>query len=59
MDCEPLVPRVPDHPPEAVQLVVFVEDQLSVADEPLLTLPGLAVRLTVGFAGAVTLTVVE
>lgn len=48
----PLVGSFPDHPPEAAQLVAFVEDQLSMADPPLLTLVGAAERLTVGAAVA-------
>ena len=48
----PLVGSFPDQPPEAVQPVPFVEDQLSVAAEPLLTVPGLALKLTVGLAPA-------
>jgi hypothetical protein len=44
----PLVGSFPDHPPEALQLVAFVEDQLSIAEPPLLTLVGVALRLTVG-----------
>jgi hypothetical protein len=55
----PLVGSPPDHPPEALQLLAFVEDQLSVEDPPLLTLVGLALRLTVGLAGADTLTVTD
>ena len=55
----PLVDSLPDHPPEAVQLLALLEDQVSVAAEPLLTLPGVALRLTVGLAGADTLTVTE
>ena len=55
----PLVGSLPDHPPEAVQPVAFVDDQLSVEAEPLLTVPGLALRLTVGLGGADTLTVTE
>ena len=55
----PLIPLLPDHPPEAVQLVALVEDQLSVDAEPLLTVAGLAPRLTVGLAGADTLTVAD
>ncbi len=55
----PLVGSLPDQPPEAVQLVAFVEDQLSVAADPLLTVVGLAERLTVGLAGADTLTVTD
>jgi hypothetical protein len=44
----PLVAIVPDQPPEALQLVAFVEDQLSVAEEPLLMLAGLALSVRVG-----------
>jgi hypothetical protein len=53
----PLVGSLPDQPLLAVQLLAFVEDQLSVAEPPLLTVVGLAVRLTVG--GAETLTVTD
>jgi len=53
----PLVGSLPDHPPEAVQLVAFVENQLSVAEPPLVTVAGLALRLTV--VGAETLTVAD
>ena len=53
----PLACLFPDQPPEAVQLVAFAEDQLSVAEPPVLTVVGLALRLTVG--GAATLTVTE
>ena len=55
----PLVGSLPDHPPEAVQLVASVEDQLSVEAEPLLTVPGLALMLTVGVGGADTSTVTD
>jgi hypothetical protein len=53
----PLVPLVPLQPPDAVQLVAFAADQLSVAVAPFLTVLGLAERVTVG-AAAVTETVV-
>ena len=33
---------LPDHPPDALQLVALVEDQVSVLDWPLLTVVGLA-----------------
>ena len=46
----PLVGCVPDQPPEAVQLVASLEDQVSVADPPLLTLAGLTLRFNVGVA---------
>jgi hypothetical protein len=55
----PLVGSFPDHPPEAVQLIALVEDQLSVEAPPPLTDPGVACRLTVGLAGAFTLTVAD
>jgi len=53
----PLVGSLPDQPPEAAQLLALVVDQLNVAEPPLLTVAGLALRLTVG--GAATLTVTE
>jgi hypothetical protein len=43
----PLFGSLPDHPPEAAQLLAFVEDQLSVDARPLLRLVGLAFRETV------------
>jgi len=55
----PLVGSLPDQPPEAVQLLALVEDQLSIADPPLLTVVGLALRLTVGLTGPETLTVTD
>jgi len=54
----PFVGSVPDQPPDAVQPVALLEDQLSTADPPLLTVAGLALRLTAG-AGAETLTVTD
>jgi hypothetical protein len=53
----PLVGSLPDQPPEAEQLEAFAEDQLSIADPPLLTLVGVALRLTVG-ATTATFTVI-
>jgi len=55
----PLVGSFPDHPAEAVQLLALLDDQLSRADAPLLTVVGLALRLTVGLGGAETLTVTD
>jgi len=55
----PLVDLLPDQPPEALQLVAFVEDQLSVEAEPVVTVPGVAPRVTVGLAGEDTLTVTD
>jgi hypothetical protein len=48
---------LPDHPPEAVQLVAFVELQSSVDELPLAMLEGVAVSVTVGGGFAVTVTV--
>jgi hypothetical protein len=44
------MPLLPDQPPEAVQLLALLADQFSVEAVPLLTAPGLALRLTVGLA---------
>ena len=55
----PLVDSLPLHPPEALQLVALLEDQLSAEAEPLVTVAGLALRVTVGLAGADTLTVTD
>ena len=49
---EPLVGLVPDQPPEAVQLVAFVEDQFSIADPPKRTVVGVALKLAVGLTAA-------
>jgi hypothetical protein len=49
---------VPDQAPEAVQVVALVADQVSVELLPLLTVLGLATKLTVG-AGCVTDTVAD
>ena len=54
----PFVGSLPDQPPDAVQLLALLEDQLRVADPPLLRAVGLALRLTEG-AGAETLTVTD
>jgi len=47
----PPVPLEPDQPPEAVQLVASVDDQLSVAALPLVMDDGDAVRETEGAGG--------
>ena len=54
----PVAALAPDHAPEAVQEVASVADQVSVELLPLVTVLGLAVRLTVG-AGVVTETVAD
>jgi hypothetical protein len=54
--CEPLVASVPVQPPDAVQAVALVEDQVSEAVAPLFTVLGLAEKVTAG-AGVVTETV--
>jgi hypothetical protein len=48
----PLVLRVPDQLPDAVQLAALVLDQVRVLFVPLITVVGLAVRVTVGIGGA-------
>ena len=48
----PLTPILPDQLPEAIQLVAFVDDQLSIEAEPLVTVLGLAVSVTVGVTTA-------
>jgi hypothetical protein len=58
VDCEPSVPRAPDQPPEALQLVTLAEDQLSVELPPLDTPVGVALKDTVG-ADADTATVTD
>jgi hypothetical protein len=47
VDSLPEVALVPDQPPEAVQDVAFVEDQVSVEDAPLATVAGFAASDTV------------
>jgi hypothetical protein len=44
----PLVACVPVHPPDAVQDVALVEDQVSAEVAPLFTVVGLADKVTVG-----------
>ena len=57
---EPVVAFVPDHPPEAVQLVAFEDVHESVAADPRAIVAGLADRDTVGAGGAaVTVTVTD
>ena len=51
MDCEPLTARAPDQPPEAVHEVALADDQANVELLPLVTVLGLAVKLTVGARG--------
>jgi hypothetical protein len=48
VDCDPLVLFCPDHPPDAVQAVALVADQVKLLVPLLATLLGLAPRLTVG-----------
>ncbi len=55
---EPLVALLPVQPPEAVQEVALVEDQVRVELAPLATVLGLAERVTEG-AGVVTDTVAD
>ena len=52
----PLVGSLPDQPAEAVQLLALLDDQLSIADPPLLTVVGFALSPTVGGSETVTVT---
>jgi hypothetical protein len=56
--CEPVVASEPLQPPEAVQAVALVDDHAKDDVAPLLTVAGLAARVTVG-AGDVTDTVAD
>jgi hypothetical protein len=58
VDCEPAVASEPLQPPEAVQAVALVEDQVNADVAPLFTVVGFAVNVTAG-AGAVTETVAD
>ena len=51
MDDEPLVAWAPDQAPDAVHAVALLDDHVSDELEPLATVLGLALRLTVGAAG--------
>jgi hypothetical protein len=54
----PLVARAPLQPFDAVQVVALLVDQVSVEELPLATLPGLALRLTVGPGGVTVMLIV-
>jgi hypothetical protein len=51
VDAEPFSGSLPLQPPEAVQEVAFVEDQVRVELLPLVTVLGLAPMVTTGAAG--------
>ena len=55
----PLVGWFPLHAPLAVQEVALALLQFSVAVDPAVTLPGLAVRVTAGGGSALTMTVAD
>jgi hypothetical protein len=57
VDALPLVAIVPDHPPEAVQPVAFVELHVKVEAEPATMLAGFAVSVTIGAGAELTVTV--
>ena len=58
VDREPLVGSAPDQAPEAVHEVALVADQFSAALAPLVTVVGLALKVTTGL-GALTVTVAD
>jgi hypothetical protein len=60
VDCEPLVGSLPDQPPEALQAVALVVDQVKLELPPLTTVLGFAAKTTVGAGtGEVTDTVAD
>jgi hypothetical protein len=48
VDCEPLSPLAPLQPPDALQEVALVLDQVSVEEAPEFTVLGVALSVTVG-----------
>ncbi len=58
VDCVPLAALVPDQAPDAVQLVVLVDDQFSVALPPLVMALGPTLSVSTG-AAALTVTVAD
>jgi hypothetical protein len=48
LDCEPLRPLEPLQPPDAVQAVALLLDQVSAEEAPAFTVLGVAVSVTVG-----------
>ena len=52
----PLVALAPVQPPLAVHVVAFDDDHVRLVDDPIVTEVGLAVNVTVGNTGAVTVT---
>jgi hypothetical protein len=57
VDCDPVRAWAPAHAPDAVQEVALLDDQVRVAALPLLTVLGLALKLTVTAGFALTVTV--
>lgn len=58
MLCEPARALTPIQAPLPTQDVAFAEDQLSIADDPLTIVLGIAAKLTVGTAGVTEITAV-
>jgi hypothetical protein len=56
---EPLVARVPVQPPEALQAVAFLDDQLRVELPPELIVTGVAVNVTIGIPDAWTVSTAD
>lgn len=59
MLCDPLLGRAPAQAPEAEHALAFVDVQLRVAASPAATVPGVAVSVTVGAAGVLTIIFTE
>lgn len=56
---EPVTALAPAQPPDAVQLAALLDDQFSVVEPPLATVVGIAVSVTDGAAGWVTVTLTD
>ena len=59
VDCDPVVGFAPDHAPEAMHDVALLADHARFETPPLLTVLGLATKLTVVVGLAVTVTMAD
>ena len=59
MDCDPVIALVPDQAPEALHEVALFDAHVSVELDPLVTVLGLALKLTVALGLALTVTVAD
>jgi len=59
VDCEPLIALLPDHEPPATHAVALLAAHVRVEEPPLAMVLGLAMKLTVVFGLALTVTVAD